>query len=280
VEFLHFLSACLIFFTSLLCEDSLFVATKTVLDKQKMLVEEDNTSVDNVNSIRDAIRRSHKERFNPAIIEGIVSRRVFFKWLPVTYVTDLEQGAMYWVAASIISMIIPIFPLVSLYQYWFKDEDDDRLIVPRPDNAAVYAMLIWVGICFTIGSWLFHRAVRHPPVPSLFKWKHICTDELHAMWWFFFGTLPSVPCTAIYCYHNGALGQYGLALAIAVISSIVMELAVFASYPVEENQVSCTHIMICTSVYVDTSFPARTRVVCTHCSLFLPYRDNHWQVLP
>jgi hypothetical protein len=196
-----------------------------------MLVEDKQTS-----SLKSAKRRQQLERFNPSIIDGIVERRVFFRWLPVTYVTDLEQGAMYWIVASVISAIIPVFPLVSLYDYWFKDEHDDGVSVPRPDDTAVYAMLVWIGICFTIGSIFFHRAVRHPPVPPMFTWKHICTDELHSMWWFFFGTLPSVPITAIYCYRNGAVGQYGLALALAIIASVVMELAVFASYPAEEGQ--------------------------------------------
>ena len=55
-----------------------------------MLVE------DKVNSsLRIAVRRQHLERFNPTILDSIREKRVLFKWLPVTYITDLEQGAMY-----------------------------------------------------------------------------------------------------------------------------------------------------------------------------------------
>lgn len=191
-----------------------------------MLVE------DKVNSsLRIAIRNQHLERFNPAIIDAIVEKRVLFKWLPVTYITDLEAGAIWWIAASVISILIPLFPLCSLYQHWWPTVN----LVPRADHVAAYCFLVWMGICYSIGSILFHRAVRHPPVPPFCSWTHFRTDDLHAMWWFFFGTIPAVPCSAIYCYHNGALGQYGLALALSIIASVVMEIAVFASYPPEDG---------------------------------------------
>lgn len=192
-----------------------------------MLVE------DKVNSsLRIAVRRQHLERFNPTILDSIRDKRVLFKWLPVTYITDLEQGAIYWIAASVVSVLIPVFPLCSLYEHWWPTVN----LIPRPDHVTVYCFLVWMGICYTIGSILFHRAVRHPPVPPLCSWTHFRTDELHAMWWFFFGTIPSVPCSAIYCFHNGPLGQYGLALALCIIASVVMEIAVFASYPIPDGE--------------------------------------------
>ncbi len=46
-------------------------------------------------SVRMSIRRANKARFDPEILGRIVSRREVFKWLPVCYITDMEQGALY-----------------------------------------------------------------------------------------------------------------------------------------------------------------------------------------
>lgn len=144
----------------------------------------------------------------------------------------------FWTYASFLSTVIPLFPLASLYEGWWHVESD----VSRPHYTVIFSLFIFMGLAYTIGSYFFHRAVRHPHVPPLLTWYHMSTDELASMWWFMLGTVPSIPVCAIYCYYYGSLGQYGLALAISIVCSIVMVVAVLATYPTDGEHVS--HLLL------------------------------------
>ena len=55
----------------------------------------------------------------------------------------------------IVATVAPIYPLISIYyEFWETQE-----ALPKIESTAVYAMLVFGGIFFTIGSAAFIRAV-------------------------------------------------------------------------------------------------------------------------
>ena len=138
--------------------------------------------------------------------EAIIAKRGLFKSLPVAYSNDLEYGSMYvfkfgialirsrwffktWCClfcrwflwGSILTILIPIFPLISFFQELWPN----ILIIPFIEKIASYCLLVFMGIAYTIGSYLLARAMRVPHLEPLVKWKHLNPDELHGMWWFY-----------------------------------------------------------------------------------------------
>ena len=98
-------------------------------------------------------------------------------------------------------------------------------------------MLIFLGILYTIGSYAFLRAVETPKVPPLFpNFYHFGSDELLGMWMFFLGTLPCIPCVAIYVYFYPAYTSYKGALFITILFCCIFFVAVYQCYPRREGE--------------------------------------------
>ena len=55
----------------------------------------------------------------------IVEKRKAFKWLHVKFDNDIVYGSRYFVWGSALCMIIPIFPLISIYRTLWDENDDD-----------------------------------------------------------------------------------------------------------------------------------------------------------
>lgn len=55
----------------------------------------------------------------------IIDKRGIFKWLPVAFDNDIVYGSWYFVWGSFLCMIIPVFPLISIYQDLLRKTDDD-----------------------------------------------------------------------------------------------------------------------------------------------------------
>jgi len=164
--------------------------------------------------------------------------------MPVLFSNDLVHGSWYYVAGSFLTILIPCFPLISIYQSY-----DSRLnfwppsqYLPLYDNTAAYGLLILMGVLYTIGSWVFLRAVEEPhKEPLLPNWHHFQNDELLAMWLFTFGTVPSVPCMLLYVIYNPHNGSFVLALLLCILASIAMVILTLCCYPngkQEERKVS------------------------------------------
>lgn len=67
--------------------------------------------------------------------------------------------------------------------------------LPQLDFKLTWALLIFSGFFFTLGSIAFVRAFEEPPKRPIFYWyKHCQTDELLGAWLFLVGTIPAVPC--------------------------------------------------------------------------------------
>lgn len=78
---------------------------------------------------------------------------------------------------------IPIPVLVGLYQRMWGNHEYKG--VNKTEHVATLVLQVIMGIGFTVGSALLIRAVSEPTPTPLFTWRHICTDELHSSWWFF-----------------------------------------------------------------------------------------------
>ena len=87
--------------------------------------------------------------------QRIIEARGSFKWLPVLCRSDLIHAAYWFTWASLLTAIIPIYPLVSLYYEFWPTSD----YLPLAVHAAVYLLLIFSGMCYLIGSAAFIRAV-------------------------------------------------------------------------------------------------------------------------
>jgi len=146
----------------------------------------------------------------------VLARRVVFKWLPVQTENDMVCGAWWFVWGSVLTFLIPIFPLISLFEsFWPVTQTG----IPVADHVAAYAMLVFAGVCYTLGSWVFARTFREPTPPPLVPFWYFANDELFATWCFVAGTIPSVPIMAIYCYYYQSNSLYRLALALCVLFS-------------------------------------------------------------
>eukprot|EP01036_Dinobryon_divergens_P028222 gene28221-37134_t len=180
----------------------------------------------------------------------IIARRGCFRWMPVLFANDLVHGSWYYVYGSLLAAIIPIFPLVSMFQtydprtkFWAKPG-----FLPLAENVAVYVMLILVGVLYTIGSLTFVRAVEEPHLPPLFpNFRHFATDELLGMWLFTLGTFPSIPITLLYVVFNPRNGSFWMALLVCTLATIFMFVITLMCYPTgaERKPTKVLHYMIC-----------------------------------
>lgn len=128
--------------------------------------------------------------------EVIIMRRGAFKWLPVLCSNDLVHGSWWMVWGSLGCAVFAIIPLIEQYISFFAHTTDDTL--PQIDFKLTWALLIFSGFFFTLGSLAFVRAFEEPPVRPIFYWyKHCQTDELLGAWLFLVGTVPAVPCKPI-----------------------------------------------------------------------------------
>lgn len=161
----------------------------------------------------------------------IVKNRGTLKWLPCLCSNDLVHGSWYYVWGSLISVIIPIFPLISLYlgsKQWWPAED---VGMSEDIHAVAYALMALLGFFYTLGSYAFLRAVEYPvPTPLFPSFYHFQSDELLGMWLMFFGTALTIPVCAMYAYHGGG-SLYWLATGVCSFFTLLFGVATLACYP-------------------------------------------------
>ena len=161
-------------------------------------------------------------------------RPPMFRWLPVACENDLVHGSWYLVAASLLAMLIPVFPLLSLWlnpsqQFWPTFAVFAISIAP---HTVVYALLaIGCGLFFTIGSLLMVRVFMTPPMPPLVACACLPTDEVHALWWFTVGTASTIPVTAIYVYYFPGATEYIGALFVCSAATVASVVVTCLFYP-------------------------------------------------
>lgn len=164
-------------------------------------------------------------------IRRITKNRGCLKGVPVLCSNDLVHGSWYYVWGSLLSAIIPIFPLISLYlgsEMWWPVSE---VGMARDIHAVAYALMALLGIFYTLGSYAFLRAVEFPTPPPLFPdFYHFQSDELLGMWLMFFGTGTTVPICAMYAYYGGG-SLYWFATACCAFFTLLFGVATLACYP-------------------------------------------------
>jgi hypothetical protein len=167
--------------------------------------------------------------------QRILGKRGAFSWLPVYFQSDLELGAWWFTAASFLTILIPMFPLISLWQGFWPDAEkaNGNKLLPNTAHATAFAFLMLAGVFYTTGSWLFVRAFQDPVPPPLFDWHPLITssDELLGVWLFLLGTLPSVPVMLIYVIYNPYSAEFILAYIICLFANAVLCVVVYSCLP-------------------------------------------------
>jgi hypothetical protein len=177
-----------------------------------------------------------------------LARRVVFKWLPVYCENDLVLGAWYFFWGSLLTVFIPIMPLISLYENWWpeaKADDGEESIMPVRDHVAAYAMLAFAGVLYTIGSYIFIRVFKENPPPPIFNFKHrlFCNDELIASWLFLIGTLPFIPIMGLYVYYNPDNGGFMLAFLLCIFANLAFFIFIIVTAPASIDHHEHVHII-------------------------------------
>ena len=91
-----------------------------------------------------------------------IQNRGVFKWLPVRCENDLVHGAWWYFWGSFLAVLIPIFPLIALYEDWWPAPEDvnGNQLVPQTPHTAAYCLIVFAGIMYTIGSYIFIDCFR------------------------------------------------------------------------------------------------------------------------
>ena len=250
-----------------------------------------------VDSTETSAKRTKKQsvRFPSTLSENFQERiltdreitlrsRVVFKWLPIRCQNDLVHGSWWFVAASILATIIPVFPLINVYllkdQFWPINFAN---YLATSTQAIVYAILIGCGIMFTLGSLLLLRVFSVPksaPIiyPSSFLHNLFPSDEVTASWLFFLGTAPTVAVTVLYSYYlpEYTLVVYQVAIIFCVLATFAVLAFTCAIYPHQQSSSSSSS----SSPSSDRQYlaPIARCLVCHHRHL-IRHVENDWLVL-
>eukprot|EP00981_Chlorochromonas_danica_P008648 scaffold2263_cov187-Ochromonas_danica.AAC.14 len=123
--------------------------------------------------------------------DRIVGKRGAFIYLPVFLSNDLIHGS-WWFAWGSIMWVVTCAVVIDNRDAHFLG-DDDSILSHDIYEASWYMMLI-AALFSSLGSLAFVRAFHEdPPLPPLFTWYHLQSDELLASWLFVGMTMPFVP---------------------------------------------------------------------------------------
>lgn len=179
---------------------------------------------------------------------GKIHRR-YFKFLPSPLFgqTDLVFGSWWFIWGSILQALIPIPPLISLFEDWFESTST---FLPFDIHIIIYLLQVIVGLFFTVGSYAFLRAV-HPALKDTPFFnpdnrqsqigairKHCMTDELWGMWCFFLGILCGIPIFSIFVHYtrDHSTGFWELVLFVNIIFVLVAAFGIRICYPSNSHE--------------------------------------------
>eukprot|EP01035_Chromulina_nebulosa_P019784 gene19784-25724_t len=185
--------------------------------------------------------------------QGILNRRVVFKWLPVKFKNDLIHGSWWFVFGSLFVTAVAIFVLLATYYDTILGDDDS--ILSKQEFRVAWILLVMSGVFFTLGSLAFVRAMNDPPMKPLFRCYHISTDELLGSWLFLLGTLSSsnlLPYFECLCGKRTFLKRHLSTDWLAGESTI-------ASFVNITGFFDCVWFLIGSAYFVAGSYPVMTR---------------------
>ena len=248
----------------------------TTSDKQASIKDNISRTFEHQSSVRSSFldfRESvidyHHDHQKETITERnirIRNRRGCLRWLPVFFANDLLHGSYWFLWGSIFAMVIPIIPLVALYEELWENHE---AFYPKK-YTAVYTLLVVIGIFYTIGSYFFLRVFKEPAVPPLLPCSAMMfsTDEILGAWMFFIGTAPSIPIVSLYVYEEPHSSTFILALAISVFATFSMGLFVYLTIPIagHVHKIAPTHKL---------DF---IKVCCCNSDCFNKHLENDWLI--
>ena len=203
--------------------------------------------------MRSFIKREGKAETRLGKIKQIRSSRGAFKFLPVVFSNDLVHGSWWFVIGSLMSAIIPIFPLADIYAPLFHTPEGT--VLQAFDKAVTWVLCIISGIFFTAGSWVYVRAFDEPvPTPLLSNYYHFSTDELLASWLMLLAVLPAIPLSLVYLVPFPRDHTYTVFLLASIFAVLASSGFVYTSYPNNSNhvQINYCHKFV-KSIFGDTS---------------------------
>lgn len=170
----------------------------------------------------------------------IVSRRRAFRWLPVLFSNDLVHGSWWFVLGSLFTTIVSAILLANIY---ISVVGEEGTILSEEYDTASWALLVFSGLVYTVGSVVFTRALYLPRLPPLMPcWRHVATDELLASWLFLLGTLPAVPYCALFLASRDAM-LYWCMLAAGIFAVLACAIFVYVCYPSERKTSIALHTL-------------------------------------
>jgi len=187
--------------------------------------------------------REQLEKISRAHGGRIVRKYFVFLLPPPNGQTDLVWGSWWFIYGSVLQALIPIAPLMSLFEGWW--EDHSRYL-PLDIHVWMYVLQIIVGILFTIGSYAFLRAVhpQHSTTPFFnpthahaatltYPRKCCMTDELWGMWCFWLGIACGIPIFSFFVHYSaGASGGFWeLILLVNLVLVLMMTYGVRIAWP-------------------------------------------------
>ena len=174
-----------------------------------------------------------------------IQNRGVFKWLPVRCENDLVHGAWWYFWGSLFTVIIPIFPLIAIYEDWWPQPvgANGKPLLEDSPHVAAYSLIVFAGIMYTIGSYIFIDCFREGYHEmkmkhiNMFECKNVFfrNDELIAIWFFILGTIPFIPCLILYVYYNPTNSEFKLALLCTILGVLAMFIYILAVAPEREN---------------------------------------------
>ena len=126
----------------------------------------------------------------------VIHKRGALKWMPVWFANDMVHGSWWFVVGSVAFVVSSVVMLENSFHHELGDDDS---FLSRFRYRASWVLMIISGVFCTLGSLAFVRAVHEsPPMPPLFSWYHLQSDELLGSWLFLCATLPIIPYSLIY----------------------------------------------------------------------------------
>ena len=193
-----------------------------------------------ISHMRSFIKREGKAATRAGKIRQIRSSRGAFKFLPVCFSNDLVHGSWWFVVGSLMSAIIPIFPLIDIYLPLFSIPEGT--VLQAFGKAVTWILCIISGLFFTIGSWMYVRAFDEPmPRPLLENYYHFSTDELLASWFMLLAVVPAIPLALVYLIPFPRDYTYVLFLVAAIFAVLASSGFIYTCYP---NNCGGKHVQI------------------------------------
>jgi len=151
-------------------------------------------------------------------------------------------GGRWFVWGSFITTVFPILILCNKYIHIYETHNST---LPALGYYVTWIMVLFSGLFFTLGSLAFVRAFEEPPLPPLFKWRHVQTDELLAAWLFMLGTVPALPYSAIWFITYPSQVLYICYIAASGTFVFCTYLFVLACYPSDKVYFFLFYHLIC-----------------------------------